>query len=285
MTTERRFAPVALVTGCSSGIGLESAVALAEAGHRVVATLRDPSRARPLRSRAAAAGVEIDVRPLDVTDDGEAAACVAAVLADHGSIDLLLNNAGSGYLGSLEQFSLGDLDEVMAVNFVGVARMTKLVLPHQRARRSGRIVTVTSVGGIVGQPFNDAYCAAKFAVEGLVESLAPVVAAFGVHVSLVEPGPVATEFISNAMPSVAARLGTPGDPYRALFDRYVANVTSRHSAAQGAVAVAQVVVRAATEPEPRLRYQTSAAAAEFVGMKLADLDGSAVLSATGAWLS
>ena len=106
------------------------------------------------------------MRALDVTDDAAARACVGDVLDDYGAIDVLVNNAGAGFLGTLEQFSLDELDEVMATNFFSVARMCQLVLPSQRAKGAGRILTVTSVGGVVGQPFNDAYCAAKFAVEG-----------------------------------------------------------------------------------------------------------------------
>ena len=285
MTTLDGQGNVALITGCSSGIGLESAVALAEVGWRVVATMRDPGRSASLDRRAAEAGVTLDVRALDVTDDTGAVVCVASVLGDYGSIDALVNNAGSGYVGSLEQFSLDQLAAVMEVDFVGVARLTKLVFPHLRQRRSGRVITVTSVGGVVGQPFNDAYCAAKFAVEGLMESLAPVAATFGVHVSLVEPGPVATDFITNATPSITARISDPDDPYRALFDGYVRRATSTFSAAQDPAAVAAVVLRAATDPAPGFRYQTSSASAEFVGMKLADLDGSVVVRTTGAWLA
>ncbi len=277
-------APVTLVTGCSSGIGLETALALAAAGHRVVATLRDPDRAGPLRDRAAAAGVELDVRRLDVTDDPGAAALVAEVAADLGPVDVLVNNAGAGWAGTLEQLGLDDLDTVLQTNFFGVARMTKLVLPAMRRRGSGRIVTVTSVGGVVGQPFNDAYCAAKFAVEGLMESLAPALTPLGVHVSLVEPGPVATEFIANVAPSLAGRPPRDDDPYAELFDGYVRRAMATFADAQTPDQVATVIVQAATDDPPAFRYQTSAAARAFVGTKLADLDGSAVTSMTGAWL-
>src|SRR5436190_1948312 len=187
MTDQPHTDGAVLITGTSSGIGLSSAVSLAHAGYPVVATLRNPDRAGELQARAKEAGVELDVRRLDVTDDASVEECVRAVVADYGQLHAVVNNAGSGHLGTLEQDSLEEYRRVFEVNFFGVLRVSKAALPHLRAS-GGRLVTVTSVGGVIGQPFNEAYCAAKFAVEGLMESLAPVAQRHGVHVSLVEPG-------------------------------------------------------------------------------------------------
>ncbi|GCE13493.1 SDR family oxidoreductase [Tengunoibacter tsumagoiensis] len=277
----KQQASTALITGTSSGIGLEAAIALAQAGFAVVATMRDLQRATTLRQRAQAAKVQLDIRKLDITDAHEAEHCVAEVVRDYGAIDLLVNNAGSGFVGSLEQISMEDLEKVMDVDFMGTARLTRLVLPGQRERRSGRILSVTSVGGIVGQPFNDSYCAAKFAVEGLMESLAPVAKSFGVHVAVIEPGAVATEFIANAAPSIE-RQGD--DPYQELWQSYIARTQASFSAAQTPAGVAEVIVLAATEEQPRFRYQTSATAQAFVGQKLSDLDGSKVQNMTSQWI-
>src|SRR5436190_4618874 len=178
-------------------MGLATAVGLARAGLTVVATMRDTGKGDALRRAAEDAGVEVDVRALDVTDFEQARACVDGVLADHGSVDVLVNNAGRGAVATLEQLSDAQLQEQLEVNYLGVARLTRLVLPSMRAAGSGRVVTVTSVGGAVGQPFADAYCAAKFAVEGLMQSLAPVAAKLGVTVSIVEPGAVGSEFVEN----------------------------------------------------------------------------------------
>ncbi len=188
--------PVALITGTSTGIGLSSAVAAARHGFTVVATLRDPSKDGALRAAAEAAGVTLDIRALDVVDEAAVVACIDAVAADHGSLDVLVNNAGRGFVGTIEQVSMDEMRSVMEVNFFGVVSCTKAAMPHLRAS-CGRVITVTSVGGVVGQPFNEAYCAAKFAVEGFMESLAPVAATVGVHVAVIEPGPVATEFVNN----------------------------------------------------------------------------------------
>ncbi len=274
--------PVALVTGTSSGMGMHAAVLLAGRGHTVVATMRSLGKAEALRSAAAAAGVEVEVRALDVTDDAAAQRVVDEVTADHGRIDLLVNNAGQGLVGTIEELTLDDLRAQLEVNYLAVARMTKLVLPQMRARRSGRIVTVTSVGGVVGQPFNEAYCASKFATEGFMESLAPVAAQFGVSVSLVEPGAVHTEFLANLTPSWEA---ATGGAYGELFDAYVRRTSAAFTTAQTAAEAAAAIVEACTAEEPALRSQTSPAARAFAGAKLSDLDGSAVQGITRRWLA
>src|SRR5262249_28996669 len=148
-------------------------------------------------------------------------AAFADIDARHGAVDVLVANAGVGALGTLEELSLDELRDAMEVNYFGVVRTTKAVLPGMRARGAGRLVAVSSVGGAFGQPFTDAYCAAKHAVEGLYESLQPVAARFGVHVSIVEPGPVATEFHRKST-RVARTSGVDGDPYAELWDRYEA---------------------------------------------------------------
>ena len=209
---------------------------------------------------------------------------VAALETERGGIDVLVNNAGAGFVGSLEQTSDDDLRHVLETNFFSVATMTRLVLPGQRARLSGRIVTVTSVGGVVGQPFNDAYCAAKFAAEGLLESLAPVASTFGVHVSVVEPGRVASEFLATATASAEA-MQDAGEDYTVPFASYLERARTSFAGAQQPAEVAAVVVQAATEDEPRFRHQTSDLSRGFVGLKLGDLDGGAVVGATTTWIT
>lgn len=263
----------ALVTGTSSGIGLHTAVLLAAAGYDVIATVRDTARAGALRSAAGGAGVELDIRALDVTDAAGAQALIEAA----GPVDILVNNAGRGAVGTLEQLSDSDLQAQLDTNYLSVARLTRLVLPGMRERGSGRIVTVTSVGGAVGQPFADAYCGAKFAVEGLMQSLAPVVAPFGVQVCIVEPAAVASSFVESVDHSAAG-------PYAALLQAYLDRSAASFAAAQSAEGAAQVVVEAATTPKPRFRWQTSEAAVRFAGLSLGDLDGSHVLAATSTWI-
>lgn len=265
--------PTAIVTGTSSGIGLHTAIGLAREGFSVVATVRDASRADDLLAAAAAAGVDVDARALDVTDADGARELIETV----GDVDVLVNNAGRGAVGTLEQLSDADLQEQLETNYLSVARLTRLVLPGMRARARGRVVTVTSVGGAVGQPFADAYCAAKFAVEGLMQSLAPVMAPFGVDVSIVEPAAVSSSFTGSVHRSDAG-------PYAAQLQAYLDRTTAAFASAQAAEDAARTVVEAATTAQPRFRWQTSEAATRFAGLSLADLDGSRVLAATSTWI-
>ena len=278
MSNER----VALITGTSSGIGLATAVLAARRGFRTVATLRDTGRAERLRKAAADAGVELDVRPLDVTDAGSVGAAFEGVLADYGRLDVLVNNAGAGHLGTIEQEPLSAVRETMEVNFFGVVEATKAALPALRAS-GGRVITVSSVGGVIGQPFNEAYCAAKFAVEGMMEALAPVAAAQGVTVCVVEPGAVATEFVNNV--GLDERLFAEAGPYAGSLRSYIASVTETFQSAQTADEVAAVILDAMTADAPAFRIQTSKWAEDFAAIKFADRDGSAVQRMTAGWLA
>jgi short-subunit dehydrogenase len=312
---------VALVTGTSSGMGLHAAVELARRGLSVVATMRDVRRSDRLEAAAAEAGVALDVRPLDVTDHEAARACVDGVLADHARIDVLVNNAGRGAVGTAEQLGLDEIRDQLEVNYLGPVALTKLVLPAMRVAGSGRVLTVTSVGGTVGQPFADAYCGAKFAVEGFMQSLSTVMLAHGVWVSVIEPAAVASDFVRNvARPagggiaggertdqatdawtdaaravvhdaSDATERGTadvagavPTGPYAAQLDAYLARSAGAFAAAQSAHDAGLAIAEAVTSSEYRFRWQTSQGATAFVGMSLADLDGSRVLRATRTWI-
>ncbi|MFR9775072.1 SDR family NAD(P)-dependent oxidoreductase [Micromonospora sp. MS34] len=277
-------APTVLITGTSSGIGLEIALGAARAGWRAVATMRDLARADRLRAAAADAGVAdlVEVRRLDVVDQASVAACVADVVASHGRLDAVVNNAGAGHVGTLERESVADVRAVMEVNFFGVLHVTRAALPHLRAAQ-GRLLTVTSVGGVVGQPFNEAYCAAKFAVEGFMESLAPVAATVGVSVTVIEPGAVASEFVANVGIDPEAAIAAAG-VYGPALRAYLARSAGAFTAAQSAADAAAVVVATLIDPEPAPRVQTSPAARQFVGVKLTDTDGLGVTALTAGWL-
>ncbi|MFE5555774.1 SDR family oxidoreductase [Streptomyces sp. NPDC056544] len=270
-----------LITGTSSGIGLAAAIAAARAGWRTIATT---GRADALRKAAVEAGVELDVRQLDVVDEASVAAAVEGVIADYGRLDAVVNNAGAGHVGTLELESVADVREVMEVNFFGVLNVSKAALPHLRAT-GGRLITVTSVGGVIGQPFNEAYCAAKFAVEGYMESLAPVAGAVGVSVSVIEPGAVATEFVNNIGLDLEARIAAAG-PYSDALRHYVERTVGQFlNGAQTPAGAAESVMEALTADRPAFRIQTSQWARDFTGTKLADRDGSAVVGMTGTWVA
>ena len=271
----------AVVTGASSGIGLASVTALAADGWTVVATVRAPGRADALHEIAGSRDA-IEVRQLDVTVPDSVTECVDGVLTDHGGIDLLVNNAGAGHRGTLEQLDDDELRRVLELNFFGVARVTRAVVPGMRSRGSGRIMTVTSMNGVIAMPFSDAYNAAKFAVEGLMEGLAPVLATFGVFVSVLEPGPVRTAFLRNA----GGRTGGVGtsDPYADLLSGYNATMAGLLGGGETPESVADVIAGIARDPRPHLRYQSSPAATGMAARKLIDPTGDTVLAATTAFL-
>jgi NAD(P)-dependent dehydrogenase (short-subunit alcohol dehydrogenase family) len=269
--------PTVLITGPSTGIGLETALAAADAGWTTVATMRDLSKAGALRERGA--GFPLDVRQLDVTDHEAVDAVVAAVVADHGSLDAVVNNAGAGQVGTAETLGMDAFRSCMELNYFGVVALTQAALPHLRAS-GGRLVTISSVGGVVGQPFNDAYCAAKFAVEGFLESLAPVAAAVGVSVVIVEPGAVASEFVANV-----GRPSAGDEVYGPLLAAYLERTAGAFAHAQPADDVAALLVELLMDEDPPVRVQTSPGARTFVGTKLADLDGSAVQTLTRTWIA
>ena len=273
-----------LITGTSSGIGLATAVAAAQAGWNTVATMRDPGKADRLRQAAAEAGVadRIQVKRLDVVDPESVAACLAEVLAEHGRLDALVNNAGAGKIGTVEQDGTQIFRDSMEVNFFGVVEVTRAALPHLRAS-GGRIITVTSVGGVVGQPFNEAYCAAKFAVEGFMESLAPVAETVGVSVSVVEPGAVATEFVASLGLDIPTLLSQAG-PYAPALQSYVDRTMKAFGNAQTPAQAAAPIIEALAAERPAFRIQTSDWARQFTGTKLADNDGYSVLALTSEWV-
>jgi len=280
------MSPVALITGASSGIGLCSAVAAARHGFTTVATLRDTAKDGALRAAAEAVGATLDIRQLDVVDEASIASCIEGVVADHGALDVLVNNAGRGFVGTIEQMSMAEMRECMEVNFFGVVATTKAAMPHLRASR-GRVITVTSVGGVVGQPFNEAYCAAKFAVEGFMESLAPVAATVGVHVSVIEPGPVTTEFINNIGGDVQ-KLFAEGGEYTPAMQAYLSHVMAEFAnpdAVQTGDDVAETVLATMVTDSAAFRHQTSHWAKTFAGYKLSDHDGSAVVGMTADWVT
>lgn len=269
---------IALVTGSSSGIGLASAVGLAEGGCHVIATVRDPSRTEAIDAAARGSGVDLEIRQLDVTDADSISACVAGVLRDHGRLDILVNNAGAGSRGTLEQLDDQAIAATMDLNFWGVLRCTRAVIPAMRSQGSGNIVTVASMNGLIGMPFSDAYNASKFAVEGLMEGLAPVLAQFGIGVSLIEPGPVRTGFSANARRPERPQ----GDGYAQMAAAYEDALHGLFTGGQSPEEVAEVIVEAAMSPKPHLRYQSSPAASAMAAQKIVDTTGDSVLAATAA---
>jgi len=180
-----------LITGCSSGFGRELALAAIDAGDRVMATAR---RQEQLADLVIKGGDRVHTASLDVTDAGAIDATVQATIAAFGHVDVVVNNAGHGSVGAVEEMTMAELRVLMEVVFFGAVQLTKAVLPHLRRRGRGAIVQMSSMGGQLTMPGFGGYCAAKFALEGISEALAAEVAPFGVRVLIVEPGAFRTGF-------------------------------------------------------------------------------------------
>jgi NAD(P)-dependent dehydrogenase (short-subunit alcohol dehydrogenase family) len=251
MTTTNR---VALVTGASSGIGAETTKELLAAGYTVYAGARRLERMQQL----ATAGAK--VLALDVTDDISMMVAVETILRDAGRIDLLVNNAGYGSYGSLEDVALEEGRRQFEVNIFGLARLTQLVLPTMRAVRSGRMINVSSIAGNVGEPFGAWYHATKFAVEGLSDSLRMELRPFGIEVIIIEPGAILTEWNRIARDGLIRYSGGTayGDGARAHANMLLS--TDSGSLPSPPSVVAKTVLKAAMTKKPRTRYATGGGA-------------------------
>lgn len=247
---------VALVTGANSGIGLAASRALRGAGFAVYAGARRSEAQAELEAEGFRA------LPLDVTDEEAMVAAVAAVEAEHGAVDVLVNSAGYGLNGPMEELSLDDVRAEFEVNVFGLLRMSQLVLPAMRRRGRGRIANIGSVGGLFTAPGSGAYHMSKYAVESLSDAMRMEVAPFGVQVALLEPTGVRTPFVHKQV-ATTPETG-PRSPYAAF----------KASQAEGAVAlfregsravvepedVARAVLQVATARRPRTRYKVGVAA-------------------------
>jgi NAD(P)-dependent dehydrogenase (short-subunit alcohol dehydrogenase family) len=256
-----------LITGASSGLGLETAVHLARNGYRVFATMRDTGKRADLDALASRHGVRIEVLPLDVTDRASIRSAVDAVFERAGGIEGLVSNAGIQIRGYFEDTSEAEIRQVHETNVLGAMAVVREVLPHMRRARRGRIVLVTSVGGRIGSHGLSAYCSSKFAVEGFGECLALEVAPLGIHVSLVEPGIVSTD-IWGKNRWLAQRAKDPASPHYDWFagSERVADWALRTSPIKP-VHVAKAVEKALTDRRPRLRYLVGRRAAVLLAAR------------------
>jgi len=230
---------VALVTGASSGIGLVTAQALVKVGYRVFGTSRKPV--------ANSQGVSMLI--CDVTDEASVQALVAEIVNQAGRIDLVVNNAGLGLLGGAEESSIAQAQRLYDVNVFGVARVVNAVLPIMREQKSGRIINMSSILGLIPAPFNAFYASTKHAIEGYSESLDHEVRALGIRVMLVQPGVTRTSFEENL-----TRADQPLQAYaseRARSEKLMRKWVEEGDAPQ---VVADMVVKAATARKPKLRY-------------------------------
>jgi len=250
---------VAIVTGASAGIGAATARALHDAGFTVYAVARRLDRMAPLR--------ELGIRTVsvDVTDDAALVSLVEAVMAESGRIDVLVNNAGYGSFGAVEDVPMAEARRQLEVNVVAAARLCQLVLPHLRANGSGRIINVSSAGAKMYQPLGGWYHATKYALEGLTDCLRMELRPLGIAVVIVEPGAIATEFEHVAGEQLLATSGHGA--YGEYARRYGTALLAKPEGISPPSVVARAIARAATARRPRIRYAVGRGARAIVFLR------------------
>lgn len=254
------------ITGASRGLGVEIAKAALRAGDSVAATGR---KVVDVRASLGADSAQLLTLEQDVTNAQQAQSAAGAAVARFGSIDVLINNAGYGHLGFFEEASAEDIEAQYATNVFGLFHVTRAVLPFMRAARSGRIFNLSSLAGVRGSEFASLYCSSKFAVEGFSESLAREVAPFGIFVTIVEPGPFRTDFLSRQSLRFG---GTRIDDYDARRDQVRAAFEDRNGKQAGdPVKLAEALVRLANESAPPLRFIGGSFAFDTANAKVAQM--------------
>jgi NAD(P)-dependent dehydrogenase (short-subunit alcohol dehydrogenase family) len=239
-----------LITGTSSGIGLSAAVECAAAGHRVIATMRNPERRKDLLEACKARGVKVEVEQLDVTAEGVGAK-VRELVLKYGPVYALVNNAGIAVGGAFEEQSDREVREQFETNVFGMMAVTRALLPSMRAQGRGRIVNVSSLSGRVALPLLSTYAATKHAVEGFSESLRWELEGFGVQVCVVEPGTFKTPiFFANSKRAAGA---LADGPYGELNTRVEKMYLEEAEKALGPDPVGRTIARLVGEPSPRFR--------------------------------
>jgi NAD(P)-dependent dehydrogenase (short-subunit alcohol dehydrogenase family) len=243
---------IALVTGSSSGIGFHTSLFLARAGFYTYATMRNLGKSSKIIDNAQEDNLPLEVLRLDVTDDKSVKDVINTIAVKQKRIDVVVNNAGYGSTGAVEDFSIDEIKAQFETNFFGVIRVIQYVLPIMRKQRSGVIVNISSIGGRIAFPFSPSYASTKFALEGLSEALQYEVEQFGIKVILVEPGIIRTNFFDNILK--AKRAADPASPYSELLQRRINRVKTMFENGTAPEEVAKVILKAITSITPDLRY-------------------------------
>jgi NAD(P)-dependent dehydrogenase (short-subunit alcohol dehydrogenase family) len=243
---------VSVVTGSSSGIGYETALILARNGFKTYATMRNIEKGVSLNSIAEKENLFIKIVQLDVTDQSSVKNAVETIHDESGKIDVLINNAGYGLVGALEDVSMEEIKSQFETNFYGLIRVTQAVLPIMRNQGSGKIVNISSGAGRFGFPTGSIYVSTKFAVEGLSESLAYEVEPFGIKIILVEPGVIKTNFF-NASNTTKKSLN-PNSPYFKMYQNMGSGFSKMIENGSTPDVVAKTVLEAISNDMPKLRY-------------------------------
>ena len=248
---------IVLLTGASSGIGFETALLLQQSGYKVYAAARRTDRLKKLESQG------ISILSIEVTSDASMQQAVQFIIDREGRIDVLINNAGYGSFGSLEEVPMEEARQQFEVNVFGLARLTQLVIPHMREKQYGKIVNIASVAAHIYQPLGSWYHSTKFAVEGLSDCLRVELKPFGIKVILVEPGPIKSEWSEIAVEHLLQSSGK--GPYRFIAQRMAEAMTRMYAASyvSGSDVVARVIAKSLKRNTPRARY-TAGQGASFM---------------------
>lgn len=263
-----------VVTGASSGIGLEAALAFSRDGRSVIATMRDIEKATVLQSRAAAEDLDINVKQLDVARSDTFVSLIDDIVDTHGPIDVLINNAGIHRGGALEDLTIEAFRSVMETNCIGPLLLTRAVLPYMRRQKNGLVIMMGSLSGIAGLPGDVAYAASKFALEGATEALRHEVDRWGIRVALVEAGLHKTSIMTNNFfESSPLPADYPSDsPYRPLIEWQLGRAQERILEARDPALIAALFVTIANSDEARLRWPADPQAENVLATMLAQSD-------------
>jgi NAD(P)-dependent dehydrogenase (short-subunit alcohol dehydrogenase family) len=253
------------ITGCSTGFGRELAKLVLDRGFRVVVTARDAGQIQDLAANRDGRALALQ---LDVTDRSQVEAAVKQAEAKFGSIDVLVNNAGYGYVGALEESDETEVRSMVETNFFGLARMIHVVLPGMRRRRHGSIVNISSIGGLVGFPGVSYYNATKFAVEGLSEALAKEVAPLGIQVVIVEPGPFRTDWAGRSLKRSSHQIAE----YAETAGKFSQGITGNSGKQAGdPVRAGEAIIKALESNNPPLRLVLGKVALDRARIKMEQL--------------
>ena len=258
---------VAIVTGCSSGIGFETALDLAREGYFTYATMRNTKKGDAIKEIAKKENLKLETLELDVDKESSVKNAINKIIKEKGRIDILVNNAGYGLFGCLEDISMEELKAQFETNFFGVVRVSQEVIPVMRKQKSGIIVNVSSVAGRIGFPVSPGYISSKFAIEGLSESMRYELSPFGINLIIIEPGVIKTNFMSSTKKSVKS------DPaYKDITNKVIAGITMMSEMGTPPIEVANTIIKAVKSENPLPRYVVGNDAIMFLEAKKAKTD-------------
>ena len=243
---------VALITGCSSGIGYETALMLGRNGFRTFATMRKTRKSDSLQEVIRKEGLDVSIRQLDVNDDASIENTINNIKNEANRIDILINNAGFGLVGFFEDLTLDEIRDQFETNFFGALNITKKIIPIMRLQKSGTIINISSGAGQVGFPGISAYVSTKFAIEGFSESLTYELLPYGIKVVIIEPGVIKTNFFRNC--KVSEHSVKKNSTYSPSLDKFQKNMEIMQEHATSPTDVAKVIIQVLGNSEPKQRY-------------------------------